>query len=846
MMHRRTGVARNLPLAPAARAVALGLVCAAMPVSAQGVLLGNGPWVSRSGFVQTLEGPDTIEATFAAGLLWTRGPLRLRADRAILTWDRDAAETLLDRTQDGDDKLPRRETSLPPSRRRVDDKILRARLQRFLASTGRTANSAAVSDDQETPPFAVQAPRSIYLEGHVVLEQNGVEIFRAGSFFYSVMDDRGVFEDVTLRITSPRTDGQPIVYTLRAPKLLRQGSRTTGKDTSLTTCTAGHAHFEVAQGEIEIIERGEAFEIRSRHNRFKTMRGFTIPLPNVSFFTDQQSQIPIKGGSIGWSNQQGAEAEIVLGSNWNKLGGAIHQALTGRSATEFRGDWELGVGFIDFRGVPLDGRLNYEAPGLYKGQTDLFHLQDRGNNLREIQRDLTGNDIVEDNRNLIRTENRFFLSEDTTLDLTVFDASDPAVYSEFYSGQFYAGERPETNLFLRNQTENRLATLSGRWNLAGFSYTDGRSLSPTFVEELPVATYDVYSQPLFDLAKGTPLVFTSSTSIGQLSLNSDNDVPSGVQDRSVRVDQEVELAAHVQAGGFGLRPFFSGRAIHYDQTLRPDGGPFTRGIFEAGVVAGTRFTRTFRWDRDGTPFALQHAFHPTIELSSRFEASGAPGEFIAFDDTEQLDENNLVRVGMLHRFTTRESKQAALEEGGRPELLWLDFAQNFFPTQDRDNNGEQLGLFEFEAILQPSSLIAFPRNLRILFEGEYDWGENELRTLNTAAAFRLERVNLFAEYRTDRTEDGTIIFGGSRPFYDRWLVSGSSNYDLESSQFQTYRTSIIRRDHDWSIIFQVGFDFVTNQTTFNLLFQPSFGGLATRALGTGLGDALSANQGTGF
>jgi hypothetical protein len=804
---------------------------------------GDGePWVLETGFSQSVVRGDVREITVAGGFQLTRGGVQLRADRAVITIDLDAERALQEGLARGGG-LPRRGTELPPSRRRIDAPMLRGRLDSFLSATGRTRADDR-NDDADAPTTRAAADltpwRSIYLEGRVVLERDGLEVLRCSSLWYSILDDRGVFDDVTMRLDATTESTLPLIYTMRAPRLVRQGGRITGQSVALSTCAAGDPHYDVYSGEIEIIERDGAFEVRSRGNQFRFGgSGVSLPLPNISFFTDQQNQVPIKSAGVRYGQREQFQADILFGSNYNRLGGAIHNALTGRPASEFRGDWEFGIGYNQFRGVPLEGRLFYRGGDLYSGRIEVFHLNDDGFDLREIIRNYDRSLIDEDNRAMVRTENRIRLGEDTDLDLTLFDASDPAVLSEFFWEEYYTSEIPETSVFFRRQRDNRLMAINARWNLAEFSYADNRTLAESFTEELPVATYDVYSEPLFDIWENTPVTLTSRTSIGQLQRNFDNDVtdanfqtlsPSStiapsIDDRTLRVDQEVELAVQSRFLGLGFRPFVSARAIHYDRTPSSDYGSLTRGIFSAGAVLGTKLQRTFRWtDSTGTPHVLRHTMHPTFEVGHVFEADESPSDLFPFDPTEQIDERATMRIGLLQRFITEDSRERSRETGAREEFLWLDLAQNVFPISERDNGGEQLGLFEFEAIMQPSALVPWPEGLQVVVEGEYDWAQRDLRTFNSYLGFRVLDTRLFAEYRTDRTQDGQIIYGATKPVFDRWLLTGASSYDLESQQVFNYTSSIVRRDHDWDLVFQVRFNFVTDQTTFNILIEPKFGG----------------------
>ena len=216
------------------------------------------------------------------------------------------------------------------------------------------------------------------------------------------------------------------------------------------------------------------------------------------------SGLPIRRASVGYSGKEGAEAEVVLGLPWNSTGGKLHEWITGRPAEEFRGDWELGLGFVEERGFPLRPGIDYRAPGLYEGRIDGFWLDDQGTDLREIRANFDGSPIDNDSRGLVRTENRVHLGENTHLDVQAFWAADPAVLSEFHNGDYRNAELPETSGYVHHQTGNHLITFGARTNLNRFSYRDNRSLAPRFVEELPVVTWNWLAQQVATTPWQTP------------------------------------------------------------------------------------------------------------------------------------------------------------------------------------------------------------------------------------------------------------------------------------------------------------------------------------------------------
>src|SRR5690606_2365550 len=337
------------------------------------------------------------------------------------------------------------------------------------------------------PPLDVdrELVRSVYLEGGVSVVVAGVAALRARSVWFSAVDARIVLRGVTLRLRDVDATGRSVQVTLRTDELVRQSGRFVGRDVSVTTDPAGEPQFELLAGEVEIVEHASAFEIDLRDNSLALSRTKLLPLPDQSFFTDRQHPFPIKSASAGYSGREGGRAELVFGSDFNRLGGSLHEWLTGRPRDEFRGDWQLGAGWNEARGFPLESELRYRGGERYFGDALGFWLDDDGEDIRDIRFHVDGTPIDQRSRHVLHTANRVLFGDRTKLDVTIFDASDPAVWSEFYSGRYHTDERPETNLYATHAGDDWLATLSGRWNLTDFSYADGRQLDRRFVEELP-------------------------------------------------------------------------------------------------------------------------------------------------------------------------------------------------------------------------------------------------------------------------------------------------------------------------------------------------------------------------
>lgn len=806
-------------------------------------------WTGRvthriDGAERTQEVDDYFETHVQGGFRITMAELGLviRGENLLILNDGEVMrEALSGRRSSG---LPTRGIESPAPRRRLSPQAVRQRLQRALSAIGRTEPlpDNSLSDD------AIRLFRYLYCEGGVTVIKGGVEVMRCDRMWISPIDDRIVIENAELRYVTP-----PNTFVIRGPRLVKHGGRWVGHDLLLTSCTADKPHTALAVKEAEIIERPGEFEVISRGQTLQISGVTVLPLPNARFFTGSQSEFPIKSVSAGYSNRLGAQLGVTFGLPWNTTGGVLHNWLTGRPADEFRGEWEFGVNWIEARGYPLEGALTYSATGLYEGRSDFYYLDDSGVNLRDINRNIDGTLITAESRSVIRSVNRFHLAErdhnqSTHVDVVAFTATDPAAYPEFFVGDFRKAEVPETSTYLHHADGNHLLTVGTRFNLSDFSYRDDRYLATRFVEELPVLTYQWLAQPIAETPWKTPIVLDIESQAAQR--RSDFDDRAGVRfsDRSLRVDQLVEVSAPFHLGAFNIRPFASGRGTFYDETLA--GGSEERIALEGGFQIGSRLSRTWQWlDEDGDRDALRHVIAPRLTYRNRYHVDDQPGllyqydEFqfgtfgpmrqsrLGYDSIDRLSERELVRLEVRNLFQKMEKRGKKSDENAASQprdFVFLDLAQDFLPNSSRDNRGEDLGLFYYDMLLRPDvEWMPFERFAFAVY-GDIDWARG-MQTFDTELQFgKVLGIDWTVEYREDRTVEGAIGLAGRAKIYDRWVVFGSAQRDLEQDEWLSYVGGLRRNDHDWSISLTAIYNPFINETTFRIDFTPRFGGRKSR------------------
>jgi hypothetical protein len=634
---------------------------------------------------------------------------------------------------------------------------------------------------------------------------------RCSELFLSVPSRRFDARDAELRLPAGNTQVRnDVPIYVRAPRIVQQGPRLVARDAVFAASDQGAPSTRVHSEQLTITRLGDVLLLEGLGNELRTGSLPSIPLPNFRRYSDDDSEIPIKGFQAGSSDSRGMFALIVFGGRFNDVGQVLANFLM-EDAPRFRGTWRFRTGWMEERGVPMEPTLEYELEGLLDGSLEAFYLEDSGTDVRSPNLWLDGSPIDEDTRRYMRTRNRIQVSESMTLDVEIFEASDPASYPEFRLYSLLGEEAPETSAYLRWAESNMRASLSGRWNANDFAYGDDALLTGRFRKEEPEARFDLFHEPLFDIDDAVPLVSTVSLRAGRLANEATSRAPGLVDQESARLDGQVELSVPLRIGDWGLRFFASGRETYYSEIA--DGEDGGREAFELGALLSTRFARDFELD---APFlgahGLQHEILPQVRALSRFEVTRDPGELYAFDEVEDLRELHafdLVLLQRLHGYFFEDG------EWSSSELVWLDLEQRFHPTPDRDNNGETLGLFKWELLLRPSDRWAF------LLEGEHDWDAGRDKTRNLGFSSRpLDWLSLAATWRAGADGQGTGLGSMGFALWQRWYSSLSYVYNFELSRSENWSVSLSRRDYDWEWQIVMSNNILNGEQTFQVRFRP--------------------------
>ncbi|MEZ5988580.1 MAG: hypothetical protein R3F30_05565 [Planctomycetota bacterium] len=749
------------------------------------------------------------------------GDLRVGAERAVLVMDRDEFAHFWAEVQ-----RPRREPVrdlLPPFAQERD--LARERLER-LREAGRGFGPELETVGRLLPEHRQRLAlllRGLRAEGQVFFEQAGVRNLRCDRLWLSLVSDRAVLEGVEARFpVGTALNPGPDSFVLTAPRMVKQGRRLVAYGGTLSTCDAGEPHYRLTCERLVVTMQDDATAFEGKGNRLEVQGLPAVPLPNFTYYSDQQNLLPVRGFRAGVSDNLGWFALVEFGGRWNGIGQALVD-LFHDGPERFRGEWRLETGYSEKRGAPFDGGLTYALPGSFFGMTEGFYLDDRGQDVRAPTRDLSGAAIVKGERSFQRSDNRIELWPGARLDLQAFKSSDQGAYLEFRPNALKGREQSETSADLRFRDGQAIVAVTGRTNLDDWQYDTTVRQTDTFREELPYARAGLYSMPLFEPVDGVPFVIDGEVGQGVLQNRFDASLGPQPEERSYRSDVRVEASMPFRLGPWAVRPAFEARDLYYTEDR--SGGSGDRLLLTWGLSLSTRFFRDFE-DADPASGALglRHEILPEVRVYDTFRSTGSPTDYWQFDDVDALEESARVDVVLLNRL------RHMLRGGGTlpalQEFVWLDLVQQFYPDKTRDNGGELLGLFEWELLIRSDAdLLGIP-GLRILFEGEHDWALSRDRTRNVGLGFSpWGGADIAGEWRSGLDGDGTgsLAFGTS--LWRRWRVSYGVLWSFERDELQSQNVTLMRNDHDWTFLVSVQQDELAGDTSFRFQFVPRMLGL---------------------
>lgn len=217
------------------------------------------------------------------------------------------------------------------------------------------------------------------------------------------------------------------------------------------------------------------------------------------------------------------------------------------------------------------------------------------------------------------------------------------------------------------------------------------------------------------------------------------------------------------------------------ETLLHDGDAVWRNLPELGAEASFKaFGELMRGatgieeDRD-----LRHVFEPYADYTWRAEPNALPEELWQFDSIDQLDERNVVTVGLRNYLQTRRNARTH-------NLVYLDTYAVF--NLDTDEGEDTLESLNAKAELKPWSWLMWN------FDGRYTTEAEEIDQFNTQVKIKATDLFTFAgeyRYRLDVREqlEGDLMLLPEQ----RWSARLYARVDLEEDHLDEHGYYLVHR-----------------------------------------------------
>lgn len=450
------------------------------------------------------------------------------------------------------------------------------------------------------------------------------------------------------------------------------------------------------------------------------------------------------------------------------------------------------------RGLALGEDLGWKDPDGtdYQGELKLYYAQDNHPWRGEKQRQEREGDI-EESRYRVRLQDRHNLTDRDYTIATVNYLSDPWLLKDFFDDEYQNNVQPENRLTLTHR---------GDWYSAGVDLN--MRLNDFFgnVNRLPEAFFDVNRIQVGN----TPLYYEGENTASFLQ----RVFPDGSTKEDYdlfRVDTKHMLYWPTRTMGFlSVVPRGGYRGTYYSKTLKRETVTNVVAVTdsETGEVTGvTNQVETLLHDDDAVWRSLpefgaeasfkafgelmrgatgieedrdlRHVFEPYADYTWRAEPNALPEELWQFDSIDQLDERNVVTVGMRNYLQTRRNERTH-------NLLYLDTYAVF--NLDTDEGEDTLESVNAKAELKPWSWLMWN------FDGRYTTEAEEIDQFNTQV--KIKATDLFTlageyRYRLDVREqvEGDLMILPEQ----RWSARLYARVDLEEDHLDEHGYYLVHR-----------------------------------------------------
>lgn len=566
-----------------------------------------------------------------------------------------------------------------------------------------------------------------------------------------------------------------------------------------------------------------------------------LPLPGFATNSRDLSIGPVRSFSASASSKFGPRAQALFGGSFVGPQQAIHRLLGLEG--DGQATWEMPLDVSVERGVGVDPTFEYELPGIYQGRFTAAYRHDPGEDVGVIR---GGPDHPD--RWRVRSQNRFFLSEELRADVEIAVRGDEAMISEFYESEWKEDKAQETNFYLRYARANYGAE---------FQTLPATNDFDTTIQMLPELRGHMVSMPLFDLpfSSGSPgageqplrVFLTAGGALGQREIQDGTIDPRTGFDGAdaTRGTAQAKLSMPFWMGPISFTPYVAASYLAASDGVVGSGSE-DRSTSEIGMAVSTELSAP--WGPHWT-----HRAVPEVRYASRRRFAGRDAGFLPLGVEEALADED--RVSFVLRNTWNENPRRRDPAMLPLPVFDLDLDIDYYPNNAARPGQESWSLLHTELTVDLAAMVGLPR-FELYSEVDLDVAglAGEVRRVPDAQyGLRVQPegdVMAILEYRAAHARKGFPQDPEElRMIGTGFLWEASPKFDLELRfQYDLVRntssdTSIVLRRKGADFLFELsfGYDPGENNTSVGFQFAPlllyrrSSDSFARRTLPQGIG-----------
>ena len=715
-------------------------------------------------------------------------------------------------------------------------------------------------------------PLEIYMEGNIEFRQ-GDRVVYADRMYYDVRRQVGIILNAELLTPLPKTEKleyQGLVRLRAAAIRQLDASHFSATGAQLTTSRLEEPSYHFDAGEITFEDfQTQTFnpltgEPEIAHRQLAESRGNTVYVRGIPVFywptiaTDlSKPSFFFDNVRLGNDNVFGTQVQVDLDA---------YQLFGIRDAPEGT-DWGLSLDYLSDRGVGHGTDFEYNRADFFgfagpaTGLWDFWGISDNGlDNLGLGRRTIVPE---EDYRLRLLGQHRQRLQNGWEVTGEAGWISDRTFLEQYYEQEWDQLKDPRTGLRLKRLADNRALSIEANGQVNDFF---------TETQWLPRADHYWLGESLwgdrftwFEHSQAAYAILNNAsppTNATLAALVNDGlpwEVGGGQEGERLVTRQEIDLPLAV--GPVKVVPFALGELAHWGQAL--DGGDLQRAYVHTGVRASVPFWATFPDFHDPlfnlhglahkVVFDAQFAYAdasqnfgdlplydplddiaitefrrrvfdatlpPTIKDPKFFPTtyalrSGLQG-WVTSPSTEIADDLMTLRAGMRHRWQTKRGTP------GRQHIVdWLTIDSNvtWFPDQNRDNFGQDFGLFDYDARWHLGD------RFTILSDGAADFFGNGLHMVSAGVLLnRPSRGNAYLGVRSINgpIKSNAIISTYSYRFSPKWISTAGTAIDFSDAGNIGQSFSITRIGESLLVTLGFNVDEGKDNVGAKLMVEPRF------------------------